>query len=391
MGIKPGIGTAGRRRLVVVLIAAVAALAIAACGSSSSSSSSSTSGATSGQNSADSTSSGAVAQAQSMVSQFLKQPTVIPVTAPIKKPIPQNKKIDFMTCQSQGCVTIANGFKQAAAILHWQVKVLTVTATANAIQVAYDEALRDQPSGIVTVGISSTGVAAQDQKLIAAHIPVVAVQDPDEPHPPYVASLLNHNTSVPQGKDMAALAVSKGCTGKLLYFQLGGFIVLKYDLQGFQQEFAQLAPKGSIQVVNVPVTSLANAAPIVVGAARSNPDAKCVVLSQDDMAIGLPQALKAAGISGLKVIDLGPASSITDQYFKNGQIDAIVIPPALGDWGFLMADALARSFTGQSAAPDTQAVLVPWITSGSSIPPVSQFAEVANTPQQYKKLWNIGG
>lgn len=386
-----------RARLMALLAVVVTAAAlVAGCGSSSSNSasagSSSGGSATAASDSSGSSSSGgsassAVAQAQKLIAPFLKRPTTIPVSAPINKPVPHNKAIDFLTCQSQGCVVIANDFKKVASQLNWTTKVITVAATSNAIQVAYDQVLRDNPDGVVTVGISSTGVTAQQKKLSAAKIPVVAVQDPDTPHPPYVATILNHNTSLPEGRDTAALAVAHGCTGTILYFQLEGFVVLHYTLQGFKQEYSKLLPDSSVKVVDIPATSLSNAAPTIVGAARANPDAKCIVLSQDDMAIGLPQALKAAGINDAKIIDLGPGSKITDQYFQNGQIDAIVISPSLGDWGYLMTDALARAFVGQSSEPDTKAVLVPWITTGNSVASSSDFAEVANIQAQYQKLW----
>jgi ABC-type sugar transport system substrate-binding protein len=373
-------------RAAAVAVALLGGMAGCSTAASTSTTSDAPTSSSSGVSASPGVSAGALAQAKAIVAEFTKQPTAIPVTTPITKPVPSGKRIDFLTCQSQGCVTIADGFEQAAKVLGWQVKVLTVQATASAILDAYDEAIRDAPNGIVVVAVSTSGVAQQDQELIHMKIPVVAFQNPDEPTPPYIASLLNHNTSIPEGKDFAALAVANGCTN-ILYFQLGGFLVLQYNYQGFAPEYKALDPQGSVKVVAVPSTSLANAAPIIVSAARANPQANCLLLSQDDMTIGLPQALKAAGVSGMKIINEGPASPISDQYVKDGEVTATLLAPQLGDWGYLAADALARYFTGQSAAPDTNAVLVPWITTATSIPPVNGFAEVNGTQQEYAKLW----
>ena len=395
-----------RRVGLVLMMCLVFALAVlvSGCGGGGSSSSSSTTGSeepveTGGEETAEAEggetkeaaggNSAVVAEAEKVVEEFKEQPTELNVTVPIKKSIPSGKSIDFLTCESPGCVEIAEAFEQAADILGWSTKVMTVGTTADEIGKAYDTAIRDKPDGVAVVAVSSEVVKHQLTELEELEIPVVTSQDPNEPFGPIVASLYTNESSERFGRVTADYLGTQGCSeGKVLYVQVTGFIVLEYLKKAFEQQFAKVAPEAEIEVLNIPASAFESAPTKIVGALRANPDISCIFISSDPVATGLPQAIQAAGLEIPPIItDYGGETTI--QYIKSGLAQSTIPPAISGDWGYLYADTFARSFTGESVEPDNEALQPLWIIEAENAPSKLPFAYVPELEKEYKELWGI--
>ena len=87
----------------------------------------------------------------------------------------------------------------------------------------------------------------------------------------------------------------------------------------------------------------------IVAEINSHPDINYVVCSQPTDAAGLPQALKLAGHSNVKILVNTP-DPISLRYLAKGEISGIMDVPNTDNMA-LMIDALARYETGQSVAP----------------------------------------
>src|SRR4051794_36200549 len=101
---NPGHRKLPARVAALVALLAIAALALSACGGGSGSSS------TTGASSAGDGSTNAAAD--KVAAQFAQRPTRIPVTAPIGKPIPTGKRIDFINCGVTSCTILYNNLVQ---------------------------------------------------------------------------------------------------------------------------------------------------------------------------------------------------------------------------------------------------------------------------------------
>ena len=146
--------------------------------------------------------------------------------------------------------------------------------------------------------------------------------------------------------------MAQGCTnGTTLYVQVATSKVLVYMLSSAEAEYKAMAPGAKVQVLNIAATEEATAPPEIVSAVRANSAIDCIYISSDPMGSGLPEALKAAGIQKPPLIFTSAGGQQTLQYIKDGQMQATQIG-ALGDYGWLYADTLARYFSGQSVAPD---------------------------------------
>jgi len=330
-----------------------------------------------------------ISKLEAEIAPFYERPTDIVVDEPITSPIPTDKLIYFLTCNSPGCANIASAFVDAADMIGWRSEVLTVDSDAQSITEAYNTALRANPDGVAVVAVSSSVVQSQLDELESRGVPVVTSQDPDKPVGPIVASLYTSPSSFRIGKITADYMVVKGCTeGTSIYVQLGGFMVLDNMLKAFQDEWSEVAGGAKVEVVDVPLEEFAGAATRITGAVRANPDTSCIFVSSDPMSSGLVTALKGAGLEIPRIItNYGGAPTM--QSISVGEIDSTFPPDISGDWGFLYADAFARAFTGQSLEPNNKALQPIWIIDKSNVLTELPYAYVPDLKEQYSKLWGL--
>lgn len=381
-----------KRSRAVGAAAAAAALTCVLAAACSSASTSSTSNASSTSSASDATNQGStnmsavMQEAQQLAAPFQKQPTSLEVTVPITKPIPTGKRLDFLTCSSPGCAVIASRFVTAAGILGWHVKVLTVAPSADAIVSAYDTAIRDKPDGVAVAAVSAEVARPELATLQSMHIPVVTVQDPDVKFGPIIASLYTHDSSYRLGKVTADELTALGCgKGTTVYVNLSGYLVLQFRLTAYEAEMKRLDPSMKYKVLNFAATDT-NFVSGIVGAARSDPSVDCIYASSDPIATGLPQALKAAGVSPLPKIITDYAGNTTLSYIHSGLATATDIGDS-GSYGFIYIDTFARYWAGQSLAPDENALQTIWFVDSSNAPATVPYSDIANLQADYTHLW----
>jgi ribose transport system substrate-binding protein len=125
----------------------------------------------------------------------------------------------------------------------------------------------------------------------------------------------------------------------------------------------------------------------IVSYLRSHPDTKYVALAVDDLAIGLPAALSAAGLSDVKIIGEG-ANTTTLQYIGSGQEGASMAFPYYEEM-WAMVDAVARKAAG---VPIEKAGNPPvWMVTKDNVPSTSElFPLVEDYKKQFLALWGKG-
>ena len=370
-------------------VIALTCLVAAACGTSNAatpSSAATPSNASNASSQAGPNMSAVMQAAQQLAAPFQKRPATLEVTAPIAKPIPVGQRLDFLTCSSPGCAVIASRFVTAATILRWHVKVLTVAPSADAIVAAYGTAIRDKPDGVAVAAVSAEVARPELATLQSMHIPVVTVQDPDVKFGPIIASLYTHASSYRLGKVTADELTALGCgKGTTIYVNLSGYLVLQFRLTAYQAEMKRLDPSMKYKVLNFAATDT-NFVSGIVGAVRSDPSVDCVYASSDPIATGLPQALKAAGVSPLPKIITDYAGDTTLSYIHTGLATATDIGDS-ASYGFIYIDTFARYRAGQSLAPDENALQTIWFVDSSNAPTMVPYSDIANLQADYAKLW----
>jgi ribose transport system substrate-binding protein len=371
---------AGRVAALAALGAASALLA-AACGSSGS-------GGGSGSGGAKTTSANVTA-AQQVVTQAMTRPTSITVTKPIGKPVPGGKKIVFISCGNPQCQLQGKITAQAAAVLGWKSSTIATDGSPSQVQGAYESAIREGVSGIVTTAAIRAELGAQLPQLEAKHIVVSDASSNDPIQAPFIYNTSTATQNGTIGKYLAAeiVAHSKG-KANTVYVNLPAFPILGPLGQSFKQYYQQWCKTCGYSTLNVSVTQIPNAANLIVSFLRSHPSYNYVALSvADALDTGLPAALSAAGLSNIGIV--GQGGGPTDfQYLANGQELALVQYDYF-DVDYQMVDALARHFAGlpvQLTAPPL------WLMTQANLPSAHAqlFPDVVSYQSQWKKLWGKG-
>jgi ribose transport system substrate-binding protein len=366
----------------LLALLAVAAVALSACGSSDTSSS--TAGSSSG---------GArTPAADKVAAQFAQRPTQIPVTQPIGKPIPTGKQIDFINCGVTACTILYKNLVQAAKSVGWTVKQINTQGTPETVQAAWKQAVNDRPDAVIASGFPRSVFAQQLKQLQALKIPVLEASTDDVEGGGIDLILNGPKAMSPIGQILAAwVAKDSGAKAHTLYVDLPNFNILKPVHQYFDQYYAKYCAGCKVDTLDIPVTAIGKDVPDrIVSYLRAHPDINYVAYSLGSLNVGVPAALRQAGLADkVKIIvDVGDAENY--QYIASGQTHAATsFSNVESPW--VWVDALARRFTGQSIAVDRQAKLpLMLITKDNLISTANEFPMVADYQQQWKKLWGKG-
>ncbi|MFC8194028.1 sugar ABC transporter substrate-binding protein [Streptomyces sp. NPDC057298] len=370
------------RRALTAIVPAASLLALTACGADTTPA-------------ADSTQAGApdspgLTAARAALKKYSERPATISVTQPVGKAIPKGKKIDFILCGVQSCKDLAGFFTEAAEELGWQVKQIATQGTPESVQAAYEQALRDKPDAVVASGFPRAVYAKQLAQLKAADIPVIQ-SNADDVLGDGISLLKNGPDDVGiQGQMLASWVVSNsGAKANTVYFDLPAYTILKPVKDSFATKYKEWCAGCSLDNVDVPITSVGKDMPDrVVSYLRSHPKVTHVVFSLGLLNVGVPTALKTAGITGKRiVVNVGDAQNY--QYIQGGLTDGAM---ALNshETAWLQADALARHFTGRPIDVDQKAALPNLLVTKDNLPSADgDFPIVEDYQKQFKALWGL--
>jgi ribose transport system substrate-binding protein len=159
-------------------------------------------------------------------------------------------------------------------------------------------------------------------------------------------------------------------------------------------EIKKLCPDCGFNVENVNPADAGTKLPgQIVTYLAAHPDVDYIVPAFSDGAIGVPQALEAAGLSDrVKMITQGAGEVPIDQ-LKQGQVDAFVPEPTQVE-GWMMVDALVRHFAGDPVPADAYATVPRQYLTPSNLAEAFGGSDIYNGvkdyQEQYKALWGLG-
>jgi ribose transport system substrate-binding protein len=368
----------------LMALLAIAAVALSACGSGSSSNGSSSSSATGG--------SGGNAAADKIAAQFTQRPTRIPITQPIGKPIPTGKRIDFINCGVTSCTILYNNLAQAAKTVGWTVKQINTQGTPETVQAAWKQAVNDRPDAVIASGFPREVFAKQLKQLQALNIPVLEASTADVEGGGIDLIINGPKAMQPIGQILAAwIAKDSASKAHTLYVDLPNFNILKPVHDYFGRYYGKYCASCKVDTLDIPVTAIGKDVPDrVVSYLRAHPDINYVAYSLGALNVGVPAALRQAGLANKvkTIVDVGDAENY--QYIASGQTQAATsFSNVESPW--VWVDALARKFTRQSIAVDRAATMpLMLITKDNLISTANEFPMVADYQQQWKKLWGKG-
>jgi ribose transport system substrate-binding protein len=379
-----------RLRRAGVLLAVAAALSLAACSSSSSSgsgtaSSTSSSASGSGLSAADQA---GLAKAQAIVASEMQQPTTITDTVKVTKPIPTGLTVDFIPCGSTECTLEGNIVKQAATAVGWNTDILSNDGTPQGDKAAFGQAVRNKAAAVLYTAIPASTFASYLPALKAngTFISACCVTDPVGPSTG-IGYVIDGPAQVgPVGGTQAAwIATDSKDKANAVFVNIPAFAILASQATYFKTGMATYCPTCTTSEIDIALANIASAPATIVSYLRAHPSVNYVVASTDAITIGLPQAIKAAGLSNVKIVGQG-ATPTNIEYLHSGQQAADVAFPYY-EVMYAMFNAAVQDKAGM---PVAASVAPPkWLLIPANAPQTTAtvFPVVEGYKAQYEALW----
>jgi ribose transport system substrate-binding protein len=316
----------GIHRTGAALTAAGLAALVAVAGCSSSGGSKS--GGGSGGHTAEATGNqkAQVSAAAKKAAPFLATPTKIKQTVPLTGKIPTAKPWVVVSCELPQCQTISAGASAAAKAAGVPIKILPYkTADGTTETAAMKKALTYHPIAVSPIGGSKDPWTQLESQYKSAGVLITPIVMGDvTPGGPVTQGSGSQLDQVVAGAALADYVVStSGANAHVLVQDVPAFSPLKAWSDGFTAELSKACSDCKSQTLDVTPTQVASSSvvPAVVAALRKDRSINYLVSSDGALLIGLSTALKAAGITNVKVVGGSPSiNNLTD--LKSGASEA---------------------------------------------------------------------
>jgi hypothetical protein len=251
-----------------------------------------------------------VTAAKAQYAQFVK--TQAPIQIPVlpKKP-PSGLTVTIVTCPLPVCATETNAAAAAAKLLGWKVTSLTTPLTPAGYQTTLNQIVA-HPTQLLalTPAVPNSFVAKQLATLQAKKIPIVEMSTAgsDEPSAagPVVAAVAGSPQLAMSGQLMGDAVVNDaGAGAKTVFVTDPSLTVWNSTKAGFTKVITGAG--GSVGVLDINSQNVGKQVPSqIVSYMQSHPDVKYIAFALSDLDAGVPEALAAASIKGVKIISRAP-------------------------------------------------------------------------------------
>jgi ribose transport system substrate-binding protein len=336
-----------------------------------------------------------LAKAEAVVKQYEKPATNIGngLLTPLKSAPAKGKTLVFVTCSQPQCTDAEHGAAAAASALGWHIVSIPFDiANTAAQQSALLSALQHHPVAVLT---TSDPVALLGSVLPAYKSAGVGLIDsvigPGSLSAPMVnASGDNDPTYNIPGKIAADyfIADSKG-KGNVLLVNQPQLTILSQMVNAAQKEIKQNCPGCQSSVVNTTLAQLdaGTTVPAVVAALQKDPNAKYVIDGDGVFLTGLPAALQAAGITGVKEISNNGGVQDSQNVASGTEAADMVFPGIILGWS--LVDSAARYSEHTKIIPGDGGLPVQLFVKSNVGTPQANYNEPNNYAALYKKLWHV--
>jgi ribose transport system substrate-binding protein len=394
---RPASRKAGARSrgLAFVLAVALIPLALAACGSSSSSSSGSTTSSSS--SSGSSGSSAAVASATSAVEELEKRPTSFTVPPLPKKP-PTGKTVDYVSCGVPVCIATGAVVKEAAEAVGWHYKFLNAGLTPSSVAAAYEQAVIDDPAGIIgTGGFSPELFVHQLAKLKEKGVTVVLNITENPKNLPGVTYIqAGASAQKEKGEEIGKwiLSDSKGKDAHVGIISTPATPVYSHAHASIEESMSSSNCEScSVTTYSFAEPDIGTKLPTeIVTFLRTHPEINYLFFDFANETDGVPSALASAGLSSKVKLTTTDSGAIEDEYLKKGQLSVTAADPwPEAYWG--MFDIILRAQQGAPLKEAEEIVYPRMLFTGSNVvvsPNTAPPPLVANYQEVWKKAWHAG-
>jgi ribose transport system substrate-binding protein len=331
-----------------------------------------------------------VKQAKKNITPYVGHPSPFPATTPLGKKLPAGKKFVFLQCAAPTCALAANAVKTGVAAIRGKLTIVPAGFTAQTAQSAAASALALKPDAVIVPAITGSFFSGGLKKLRAAGIKVVSIGMDNARSYGVDFGIGDIATSTRAGRLLADwVIVTKGAKANVVYYGSPELDFSKYAQGGFVGEMKKQCPACKVRTSSISVLTIGSTAPTTVANdLRANPATNTAIFSTLDTAIGLPAALKTAGLS-VTTNGLAPGP-VTLSYIKQGQLTGgFGLDLLAGAWQAV--DISARLMLGEKVPSGEASGDYEFIGPAQIKGDISGgWTGYPDYQKRFKKLWHIG-
>jgi ribose transport system substrate-binding protein len=300
-----------------------------------------------------------VAGAESLIAPYVGQPSAFPTNDPLRKPPVPGTKVVFADVGTPTSALQWQLMQPAAKALGIDLIRIKAGSDASTVGPAFDTIVSMKPAGVVIIGIDPVLYATQLKELQQAGTTVVASAIEDGPQ--YGISPVSYGASDVElaGALMGAwtIARGKGVATDIALYNVPELAFSKPEILAAQAKIAEYCPACTTRIVNIPLAQIGTSAPqSIVGDLQAHPDTTAAVLATDELAAGLPAALREAGIS-LETVGSAPGPANLQQIQSGTESAGLGVDLNEQVWALL--DQFARQHSHQPlSGPEARGQLV---------------------------------
>ena len=298
-----------------------------------------------------------------------------------------------MQCGVLQCTDVGKQLDKVGAILDVNVVHIDTGDTPETISAAFDRAAHDLPDGVMVPALPSSLFKSQLATLATAKIPVVVWTSPDVVGNGIVKVLLDSTQYTQNGNLLADwIMVDSAANAKTAFFNIPNFPALKTMEKAYQARLTELCQSCTYAGIDVQGTDIGKSLPDrVVSYAQQHPEANYIVLAFGSMVLGVPEALKEAGLDTRVKLVSQAGLSLNFNYIAKGQ-QAVDLTLSHLNLAFAAMDVMARAWDGQDISRIPTTLPSIFLTKDNL-----NFDPSSNTTwpmpdalqHQYKTLWGV--
>ncbi|MFK0104162.1 substrate-binding domain-containing protein [Streptomyces sp. NPDC091217] len=262
------------------------------------------------------------------------------------------------TMTNPGVAGAAQGVRQAAQVVGWDVRVIDGGGTPAGIQAAMGQAVDLRPSGIVIGGFDPGSTSQQVSRAAAENIPLVgwhAVAAPGPSRrPPLFSNVTTHVQDVARISAQWVIGHSRGRAGTVVFTDASiPFALTKSEL--IRKELATCPDVRVLAYENIPIPDAGSRTPREIASLLSRFGDRwthSVAINDLYFADAAP-AFRAAGAPGSGPpynIGAGDGDPSAFQRINSGQYQSATVPEPLTQQGWQIVDEFNRAFSGSPAS-----------------------------------------
>lgn len=339
----------------------------------------------------------AVSRAETSVEAASTPFDTIPVTAPLSGSV-AGKTIVYAEPSFPVAKVIGAKLQEAATALGMNLETVNIGATPDTVATGMDEVVRKNPDAVIVVGFDpNTFWAKQAQSLADAGVPTVglgyiACDEVRSPCEDGEAGSTLSLVATPESEAFGQLQADKiivdsGGKASAVYFgdpQLGNSPIIE---KAFTERLEDCTGC-TVDSVELSAADIGTEVPSqIVSYLQANPDVDYMSLQFGDFAIGVPQALKAAGLDTKIVTQASSPAQFEDLEAGGAQIADIPVP--YGYMSYVAVDSIARFILGDEVTKaEADLPLFVMTQDNMDLSDGGYWPGVQGYQQQFEALWS---